>query len=259
MGRSGQRKKSLEKNCKRARKFLSETDSQFRRQQGSGVGGFSADYYQRYQTTDSISRSGAPSSHEAFTSSSDVKRRRDETHCLNVDDDDFNDLDESDTDDESDEETAIDSLFQDIESDNDEDDVSEDEYEDDDALYEQPYDALSSRSQRWRKAQFFSRIGSTIRDLLETGTKKLPKHLAVKSFLKHVLDSFEEDLKSILQGRLEKGCDEESATKLCRKFQSVPPRKKKRVEIASKLFDVFGNLLHFHTQKEAKIEIFYII
>src|SRR3989338_2773624 len=38
-------------------------------------------------------------------------------------------------------------------------------------------------------------------ELLETGTKKLHKHLAVKSFLKHVLDSFEEDLKSILQGR----------------------------------------------------------
>src|SRR3989338_10693192 len=56
----------------------------------------------------------------------------------------------------------------------------------------------------------------------------------------------------MIQAKLERTFDEATGSIIVQKFQSLPPKTKKRVEVASNIFDVLGNLLAFNSQKAAK-------
>lgn len=56
----------------------------------------------------------------------------------------------------------------------------------------------------------------------------------------------------MIQAKLERTFDEATVSIIVQKFQSLPPKTKKRVEVASNIFDVLGNLLAFNSQKAAK-------
>jgi len=247
MGRTSKRKKSAKQNCKRARTALDANESHYRRESGSGVLGFSSEYYRAFQPDDSSSAQGSISTIELQSplgqGSLNLEIPTDDSLSLNlVDDDEFEDEELSSLD-------LIDfvDLSEMIESSEEED--SSNLTEDSDACQ---FSNISFRGQRWRKAQFRSQIDKTLKDLLELGEKQLDSALAIKLLLDHILDDFEEELAQRIAQRFENSTRAEYAEKICRKFRTTPLRTQKRVEIASKIFDVFGNLIYFGSQKEAR-------
>src|SRR3989338_1443910 len=76
--------------------------------------------------------------------------------------------------------------------------------------------------------------------------------LSQKMLLKYILDIFDSELQSIMRDKLEKTTDRTACRDIIEKFRVTIKGSSKRVEVASRLFDVLGNLLHFRSQRQAR-------
>lgn len=117
------------------------------------------------------------------------------------------------------------------------------------------YHQVTKRSQERRRAQYRRRIDATFEELIEIGNRELDESLTKKMMIKMLIEKFGDDVQSIMQQQIDKQVDDAAAARLIEKFRQTPKRSHKRVVIASRMFDVDGNLLFFSSQKIARASL----
>jgi len=256
MGRSPRGKSSRANNCQQARIIKDLNNQEYRRAAGTGVGGFSQEYFQNYQPsvanrrqTISPSSSSSSSSPPSSSTSRDQMISTEEVQdysydaCDGVGSNDEESYGLFEDQSSEDEQRSIESLFHDIQS-------EEDSDCDNDVEPQQLRMGTSSRNERRKKAKFRTEIDSTMKTLLERGERL--NLSPTKMLLKYIIDIFETELQSIIRAKMEKTTDEAACQDIIEKFRATIKGSSKRVEVASRLFDVFGNLLHFRSQRQAR-------
>jgi len=177
MGRSPRGKSSRANNCQQARIIKDLNNQEYRRAAGTGVGGFSQEYFQNYQPsvanrrqTISPSSSSSSSSPPSSSTSRDQMISTEEVQdysydaCDGVGSNDEESYGLFEDQSSEDEQRSIESLFHDIQS-------EEDSDCDNDVEPQQLRMGTSSRNERRKKAKFRTEIDSTMKTLLERGER----------------------------------------------------------------------------------------